>query len=236
MSEITCVVLAVKTADGGDHAKVLVQREAEYVPHRNTVVTSASIILNYECFSHRGFPTAGKNSGRFWGCYNSVFNTVSVTSSSMTAGGVFIDPEYLRGHRLGTYLMNEVVSWVKKWPEATVSPVRLYHNDGDEENTKRRNRFYQQFGLQFDFEDENCGNGLSREMKAQDLNNVDVSQKCGNIVSSTIGDYLRQAESDMVDAKNQIGMYDRTRQQLIDDVAIDKSDKGFLGRIAAFLR
>lgn len=234
MSENTCVVLAVKTSDDKDYAKVLVRREAEYVPHRNSVVTSASIILNYECFSHRSLPTSSGNVGRFWGCYNSVFNTVSITSSSVIAGGVFIDPDYLRGYRLGTYLMNEVVSWVKQWPDANVSPVRVYKNEDDEENTRRRNKFYQQFGLVFDYEDERCQAGVSRLMKARDLTNVSIEEKCQNITVYPIKNYLRQSVMAESDAKRNAKTKETLITELSKEVAILKSRKGLFRRVGKY--
>lgn len=39
---------------------------------------------------------------------------------SLVGGELFLDPDELRGQRIGTYLMNEIVTWAQQWPEAPV--------------------------------------------------------------------------------------------------------------------
>ena len=63
--------------------------------------------------------------GRFDGSYSRNFNSVSLTSTSMSKGAVFLDLPGLDGQRIGTYLMNEIVQWVQQWPETTVNSIEL---------------------------------------------------------------------------------------------------------------
>ena len=63
--------------------------------------------------------------------------------------------------RLGIYLMNEIVGWAKQWPDTPVREVTLLASDaGDPQNRLRRNRFYEGFGLEFDFTDKDKSAGI----------------------------------------------------------------------------
>ncbi|WP_131618222.1 GNAT family N-acetyltransferase [Roseivivax marinus] len=61
-------------------------------------------------------------------------------------------PSELQGRRVGTWVMDEVVSWAKQWPDARVEPIRLQQQQAKQNNKLRRNRFYNRFGFQFDLE------------------------------------------------------------------------------------
>lgn len=63
-------------------------------------------------------------------------------------------PSELQGRRIGTWVMDEIVSWAKQWPDARVEPIRLQQPQATHDNKLRRNRFYNQFGFQFDLETE----------------------------------------------------------------------------------
>ena len=89
-----------------------------------------------------------------------------LTSGSVSNGAVFLDLPGLEGLRIGTYLMNEIVLWAKQWPEANVRPVSLLESQAQGENRERRNRFYEQFGLKFDYVDGDRRAGQSRPMQA----------------------------------------------------------------------
>ncbi|MDY0977726.1 hypothetical protein SOM61_22445 [Massilia sp. CFBP9012] len=92
-----------------------------------------------------------------------------LTAGSVSNGAVFLDLPGLEGLRIGTYLMNEIVVWAKQWPEAAIRPVTLLAAQGHDDNRDRRNRFYEQFGLIFDYSDADRRAGQSRPMLASAL-------------------------------------------------------------------
>lgn len=167
---------------------VLVEREETYRRDSNDgPICEASIRLSYQRitakFSHRD----GGN-GWFNGSYSRRFNTVSLTSSSMSEGAVFLGLQGLDGQRVGTYLMNEVVQWAQQWPEATVNSVELLAGQAHGDNKARRNWFYEQFGLVFDYADLEHWEGRSRPMPAGALSTVETWRQ--NIVEHRMLDYL----------------------------------------------
>jgi len=76
---------------------------------------------------------------------------ISLTSRSYGHGAVFLEPPELRGHRIGTFLMNEIVLWARQWPTVAVNPIELLEGQAYNGNRARRNRFYEQFGLVFNY-------------------------------------------------------------------------------------
>lgn len=92
---------------------------------------------------------------------------------SLTGGTVFLDPEELRGQRIGTYLMNEIVCWAGQWPHANVQPIQLEASQADEDNKERRNRFYERFGLEFDYVDATKCAGRSRPIRVGELRPIE---------------------------------------------------------------
>jgi GNAT superfamily N-acetyltransferase len=141
--------------------------------------------------------------GEFRGSYHAHVNAVSITAGSLTGGMVVIDPPSLHGHGLGTYLMNEIVRWAKRWPNATVNTINLLEGQGHGENRERRNRFYEQFGLKFEYTSAERKAGISLPMLAQDLAQVDGWKR--NISEHNLMKFLEDtlyrktvAESDLV--------------------------------------
>ena len=126
----------------------------------------------YREISDDGYPRDPAR-GEFRGSYHAHVNTVSITAGSLTGGMVVIDPPSLQGNGLGTYLMNEIVRWAKRWPNATVNTINLLEGQGHGENRERRNRFYEQFGLKFEYASAERKSGISLPMLAQDLVLVD---------------------------------------------------------------
>jgi GNAT superfamily N-acetyltransferase len=116
-------------------------------------------------------------SSRRWGHGNATFeagycsleNAVKLTSTSMMSGAVFFDPPGLRGNRVGTYLMDQIVHWVRQWPDASVIPITLVAGQGRGADGLRRNRFYEQFGIEFDYTTPEKLAGESRPMLAGKL-------------------------------------------------------------------
>lgn len=118
--------------------------------------------------------------GEFRASYSPHTQTVSLSSSNPYSGRGFItlDLKGLAGQRIGTYLMNEVVQWAKQWPHAKINPLHLMEAHAQDESSRtRRNRFYEQFGLRFDFTDPSEQAGRSRPITPAELVTVDTWQQ-----------------------------------------------------------
>jgi GNAT superfamily N-acetyltransferase len=169
-------------------AWLLVERQETYRhdPQDGTLL-EASISIFYQRITARySHQDGGK--GHFEGNYSKLNNSVSLTSASTYKGAVFLDLPSLEGQRIGTYLMNEIVRWVQRWPEATVKSVELVSGQAGEDNKERRNRFYEQFGLVFDYTDAEHREGRSRPMLVGELTSVETWKK--NIIERRMFDYL----------------------------------------------
>jgi GNAT superfamily N-acetyltransferase len=117
-------------------------------------------------------------------------DTVSLTSKSVTNGGyVVLEDSELLGQRIGTFMMNEIVRWAKQWPKATIRSIELDAGHAHGENRERRNRFYEQFGLQFDYADTERIKGYSRPMMASQLVLAE-EQKMRNITVHSLAEFL----------------------------------------------
>ena len=210
------LVLEIKDKDRPDDKAlgwVLVEREETYRRDpRDGTIYEASIRLSYQRitakFSHRD---GGK--GRFDGSYSRNFNAVSLTSTSMSKGAVFLDLPGLDGQRIGTYLMNEIVQWVQQWPEATVNGIELLAGQGHGDNKARRNWFYEQFGLVFDYTDPEHREGRSRPMLAEALVKVETWKQ--NITEHRMLDYLAAVLYAEERATSELQARDRACAQLI---------------------
>ena len=210
------LVLEIKDKDRPDDKAlgwVLVEREETYRRDpRDGTIYEASIRLSYQRitakFSHRD---GGK--GRFDGSYSRNFNAVSLTSTSMSKGAVFLDLPGLDGQRIGTYLMNEIVQWVQQWPEATVNGIELLAGQGHGDNKARRNWFYEQFGLVFDYTDPEHREGRSRPMLAGALVKVETWKQ--NITEYRMLDYLAAVLYAEERATSELQARDRACAQLI---------------------
>lgn len=119
-------------------------------------------------------------------------------SVSLTGGSVGLSSAYLRGHRLGTYLQDEIVRWAAQWPNATVQPIVLSDIDAYEENKSRRNRYYEQFGIVFDYSGPECSSGVSQGLCAGDLTPVSPDVWRKSIKEYDLIDYLRRHSAEKV--------------------------------------
>lgn len=68
--------------------------------------------------------------------------------------------------------MNELVLWARHWPKAKIHPIELLEGQAYPENKDRRNRFYENFGFEFDYTDPEHEAGRSRPMLAEALTPV----------------------------------------------------------------
>ncbi len=138
-------------------------------------VYDASIKISYELILDKRNPAHWyRAGGHFSGCFCKFNNTVSITSPTIGHGAVFLDLPYLYGQHIGTYLMSEIIAWVKRWPEANLQKISLIEGQAGNENKERRNRFYEQFGIKFEYIDARKEAGRSIEMKSNELIIVDT--------------------------------------------------------------
>ena len=173
--------------DGKPIAWLFVERQEHYrQDSRDGQVYGASIRLSYETIEPRHKLAV---SGEFSGSY-SRGHQESAASLALVGGALFLDPLELRGQRIGTYLMNEIVTWAQQWPEATVSPVTLLAGQAEHENRARRNRFYERFGLVFVYKDAEHREGVSLPMPVKELTPVTSWQE--NIRERDPREYLAE--------------------------------------------
>lgn len=176
------------TPDGRPIAWVLVEREEAYRRgDRDGSIYEASIRIYWETIGPRHSRRVLGN-WFFGGSYSRGFG--GDPSVSLVLGSVFLDPAELRGQRIGTYLMNEIVMWAKQWPDATVRPIGLAAGQAQEDNKDRRNRFYERFGLVFDYQDPEHREGRSRPMLAETLTPVETWK--ANLREWDVRDYLAE--------------------------------------------
>lgn len=76
-----------------------------------------------------------------------------------------------RGLRIGTYMMNILVTWAtENYPSYSPFDIKLLRTDADEDNKERRNRFYRQFGFRFEWDSTDFSAGtLAEDMKIHEL-------------------------------------------------------------------
>lgn len=119
-------------------------------------------------------------------------------SVSLTGGSVGLGAAYLRGYRLGTYLQDEIVRWARQWPQAIVQPIVLSDTDAYDENKSRRNRYYEQFGITFDYSGPECSSGVSRHLSAGSLTPVSPDVWRKSIKEYDLIDYLRRYSAEKI--------------------------------------
>ncbi|TSD59045.1 hypothetical protein FFI97_005735 [Variovorax sp. KBS0712] len=216
--------------DVGDPiAHLLLQREeTSRLDEDDGSIFEATISLRYQRIlgksDHRRRSHA--QAGSFVGVYKKLHGRVSLTSGEVYGrGGVFLNLDELDGHRIATYMMNEIVTWAKQWPEAEVKTVTLNASDAWSGNKQRRNRLYEQFNIVFDYDPHSDhGAGQSRSMHAGALTPVDTWKR--NIVELPVFDYfagLVQRHADTasdLEARNKAvqdawSLYDEARERPI---------------------
>lgn len=213
------LVLEIKDKNQPDSLTLgwlLVEREETYKRDpRDNMIYEASIRLSYK----RILPANSQESngkGWFAGSYSRSFNCVSLTSPSISRGAVFLDLPDLYGQRIGTYLMNEIVQWVQQWPDAMVNSIELDPGQAQEFNKARRNRFYEQFGLVFDYLDKEHKAGKSRLIEAGNLRQVETWMQ--NITELRLLNYLTKVLKDDERIRHDLKARDRACTQLIAEI------------------
>src|SRR3989344_4608344 len=131
-------------------------------------IDNAAIRIRYHQVTPR--PRDGvRRTAEFQASFNRAWNTTCLTSHYGGSGAVFLDLPGLEGNRIGSYMMNEIVSWARRWPDASVKPIQLLSLQAQAENKDRRNRFYEQFNIRFEYTDLSKSEGTSFAMTAGDL-------------------------------------------------------------------
>lgn len=185
-------VLKVRGRDdptGNAIAWLIVERTEKYISYPgDSLISKASIDISYRQLKARhAYPSAAQ--GSFSGSYSLTANAVSLTSSLVeSSGAVNVDLPGLNGHRIGTFMMSQIVEWVQQWPEATVNEIKLIESQSYESNKERRNRFYERFGIEFDYLDTERKGGTSRSMTVSKLHLVESWRQ--NITIHTLTDYI----------------------------------------------
>ncbi|WP_176060968.1 hypothetical protein [Paraburkholderia sp. BCC1876] len=130
--------------------------------------------------------------GQFNACYDSGMKTVSLTSHTLSVDVLDLTLPGLEGHGIGTYLMNTIVLWARQFPPDTdVNTIKLRPGQAIGDNKARRNRFYEQFGIEFDYDDPMTREtGKSRPMVVSGLRPVEKSSD--NLEEQNIARYVRE--------------------------------------------
>ncbi|WP_270820043.1 hypothetical protein [Aeromonas sp. Y311-2] len=198
-------------------AWLFVERQEKYRrDETDGSIYEASIRLTYEEIVTAA-PNRVSRKGQFCGGFSrrtADKPLVSLTSSSISKGAVYLDLPGLEGMRIGTYLMNQIVKWAKQWPDATVRSIELLAGQAYSENKVRRNRFYEQFGLVFDYKDSEQREGLSQPMLAKAL--IPVDTWSSNIREREVRDALEWALYDRVQTNMTLSSRDQAVKHLLD--------------------
>lgn len=143
---------------------------------------------------------------------------ICLTGSSPFQGAVFLEPDSLQGNRVGSFIMNKIVEWATNWPDAEINQIKLFANQGRGENKLRRNRFYEQFGIRFDYKDDTHAEGLARLMQARSL--TPWTQPPDNLSVMRLDEFLDEQEECLYDAQRDLGaltgQIERLRSEISD--------------------
>lgn len=170
-------------------------------------------------------PLASCNRFSWTACYSPAGygnpERVKLTDSKCSAGGnLVMTMTDLLGHRIGTFLMTEIVAWARQWPSAEVMQIKLAWKDEqpdawDGHNKPRRDRFYGQFGINF----EACVPGgyftaVSKPMVAGELISEAAESACGeNIRQHTVLDWMSGQQREVVTLKHRVQMLEAAADQ-----------------------
>lgn len=198
----------------GTLAWLAVEKKETYDKHSDNTVHKASLNVTYQ---HLDRDTRQEKKGFFCASYSQLSNTVSLTGSTPApkSGAVFLNLSDFEGQRIGSYLMNVIVQWVQQWPEATVTSIQLSTGQATDDNKERRNRFYEQFGIVFNYTDEDRCAGLSQPMFVKDLNTVDSWKK--NIVEHNLIHFLENMLASKESLVSKIDFLEKSNKSLIEE-------------------
>jgi hypothetical protein len=198
-------------------AWLLVEKTTAYLKEdskESGPINEASISLSYQQIGPDRRSRSEKV-GCFQGGYSRLDNAISLTSSvALSEGAIFLDlPTKLEGQHIGTYMLNEIVLWAKQWPGAKVVPINLISGQAHGDNKERRNHFYEQFGLEFDYTGPDRTAGQSRPMLAGELHPVETWQE--NITEHHLMDFLVDTLNTREMALSELEFRDRAVRELM---------------------
>lgn len=156
--------------------------------------------------------------GYFGASYNKRTKCVSITSDSTFEGAIFLDPQEIRGYRIGTYIMNQIISWAKQnYPNSILNTITLYQLQARPENKERRNRFYEQFGINFNYNNDKKEEGKScNNIFINQLNLVETWKK--NIREEMIIDCLADMVETIKVQKSHICQLSNSNKRLLKEI------------------
>lgn len=163
----------------------------ERIVSESTFFHELELKLNYTFCGNNGAVSNGYFSAYYKSAYflggDNISDEVSITGDDVILNAP-------RGMRIGSLLMNEVVKWVKQWPDAKVNRITIIEGDASEENKDRRNRFYERFGVVFSYRDDKKEAGRSVPMRVSQLTENDsfLKNNGGNIESVDFFSFLSQ--------------------------------------------
>jgi len=158
--------------------------------------------------------------GEFCASYDSGMRTVSLTSHVLYAGALDLGLSGFAGQGIGTYLMNTIVWWAKQFPSDTnVNTITLLSGQAVGANKERRNRFYEQFGIEFAYDDPVAREtGKSLPMSVKNLSTL--QEWASNVVEQNFAGYARkrnlawgQAETRALAAEQEVERLRRTLKE-----------------------
>lgn len=154
---------------------------------------------------------------------------------SLTNGHVFIPHQDCRGYRIGTWVMNEIVTWASQWPNADIVKILLGDGDATTENKVRRNKFYEGFGIKFNYFEDNKLSGYSLPMKSSDLTNNKSWNKnfSGNIEVVDLVDFIKEITKELRCANKKVAVVKNLRNYPSSNKVQKKS---FLSFVKSFFR
>jgi GNAT superfamily N-acetyltransferase len=193
-------------------AWVLVRRVEKYTYERGTKdAETASIVVSYLALDADVGPRT-RTGGSFAASYSKLTNRISLTGLSPDSRGGIMMEDALRGMRLGTFVFNIIVKWAKQWPSANINSIELAEVDAYAQNKERRNRFYERFGLVFDYADVHAKGGSSRVMPAGELSLVTTWQQ--NIRVHHVDAYLGRMLQDNCRLRSDLDARERAIREL----------------------
>lgn len=174
--------------------KLLIEHVEKTEYDANGEVEKADLCVRYRVIG--AALSAGRNlTYKFSACYDGrrgKSGCIRLTGSSNTGRAIYLDPCDLRGNRVGSFMMNEIVNWARNWPDAQIERIHLSVNQASEDNKDRRNKFYEQFGIQFNYTDTTKAEGYSCVMQARSLN--PWTKIPANLSVRSLGEFLDEQE------------------------------------------
>ncbi|WP_338333655.1 hypothetical protein [Acetobacter sp. LMG 32666] len=113
--------------------------------------------------------------------------------------------------------MNKIVEWAINWPDANINQIELFALQGHDENKLRRNRFYEQFGIKFDYTDSTHTEGTARPMQARSL--TPLKQLPKNLSVISLDEFLDEQEKCLSKTKNDLENQQKLNERLNSNIS-----------------